>query len=312
MSLIDIRLTNKYEGLRPMLVVRNKFKTEYEFRTDIIGRKTLVSYRNSLQKVCYNTVITKCRTFTTLNCTESLRKQGAKSFFKIQQRTYKKQEQSELKEEYVRKNSSIVRAIRNIENLVDMNYTPYTKFITFTFRENVTDLEFARSAWRSFMRAFKNTFGMPFKHLKVIENQKRGAIHFHCIVFIKDKIDFNKIRACWCKYGSVDIKLVKGGLDGVTRYICKYVEKTCKEERTYFKDERIFTCSQGLEKPQIIRCLCLGIDGLLDTIPGKVIYSRIYDLPNSCFHLSTGEIKKGYSLKFLNSPIDKPKICTII
>lgn len=305
MSLIDIRLENKYEGLRPMLVVRNKFKTEYEFRTDIIGKKTLVSYKNSLQKVAYNCVITKCKTFTTLNCIESLRYQGARSFFKIKPRQFMKHEKEGFKEEFIRKDSSIYRAIRNIENLVDMNYTPYTKFITFTFRENIQDLAYARAAWRQFMRSFKNAFGISFSHLKVIENQKRGAIHFHCIVFIKNKIDFNKLRACWCKYGSVDIKLVKGGLNGVTKYICKYVEKTCKDKRIYFKGERIFTCSQGLEKPQVIRCLCLGIDGILDTIPGKVIYSRTYDLPSTCCHFSTGEVKKGYSLKFLNLPIYK-------
>lgn len=157
--------------------------------------------------------------------------------------------------QYVRSKSSIVRARRSVRELIDCNYTKFTKFVTFTFKENVTDMKEARKAFKDFMRSFKMKFGMPFKSVRVTELQQRGAIHFHCVLFIEKYLPFKELKALWGKYGSLDIKAIKCGSEAVTKYVCKYITMDFVGQK-YNPGDRLYTCTQNLIRPTIERIHC--------------------------------------------------------
>lgn len=260
---VNFDLLQQYDGLHNPFVMSSvnqyEIKTSYQLQglNSITINPSLSHYVSHYKK--YNAIIRKSKTFFSLNVTNYMRKLSLqKKQFNIITTPSIQNDIEKIKKEYHREEKTLKRSLRSIKEIVDINYVPYTKFITFTFRENITDLEDARSSWRFFMRKFKNTFGFPFKHIKVVEHQKRGAIHFHCIVFIDRKIDFEKIKECWTRFGSVDIKLIKGGAVGVTKYITKYITKSFEHPEEYECFARVYTCSRALKRADVIRCFING------------------------------------------------------
>lgn len=104
---------------------------------------------------------------------------------------------------------SMKRRINEFKSLVNANWEAWTHFVTLTFKENVTDIELAQryfSDWTEKMnKEFEN-----FIFVAVKEFQKRGAVHFHCLIRTQKKMPkdvFNKVRHFW-----ID-------LDGIPDYI---------------------------------------------------------------------------------------------
>lgn len=68
----------------------------------------------------------------------------------------------------------------------------WKSFWTFTFAENLTDIDEANKKfknWRdSFTRYLKRKYGIEFKYLGVPEFQKRGAVHYHLLTNLDPKL----------------------------------------------------------------------------------------------------------------------------
>lgn len=54
------------------------------------------------------------------------------------------------------------------------------KFLTLTFKENITDINFAWREFDKFIKRVKTRFE-NFQFMNVIEFQERGAVHFHLL-----------------------------------------------------------------------------------------------------------------------------------
>ncbi|MGM9458151.1 rolling circle replication-associated protein, partial [Lacticaseibacillus rhamnosus] len=67
-----------------------------------------------------------------------------------------------------------------VRRLVLANFDAGSKFVTFTFAENVKDIDQANREWKKFVQRLRRRYG-DFKYLSVIEFQKRGAVHYHMI-----------------------------------------------------------------------------------------------------------------------------------
>ena len=95
--------------------------------------------------------------------------------------------------------------------------------------------------WKQNLKEFRRRFNREFTLLRAIwrlEFQKRGAPHFHLLVFDYPFIDLDRVQTIWYdilktppsqRYGNaVDVKHVKG--DGnkslIMSYVSKYVAKT--------------------------------------------------------------------------------------
>lgn len=153
-----------------------------------------------------------------------------------------------------------VRDSRNLtRRLALMNFGSGDKFITLTFKENVTDIIFADEEFKKFIKRFKYKFNLDkLKYIAVREFQKRGAIHYHMLCdwdfdfTCEEQIrDYERLlgEKIW-SHGFVDIKQMNH-VDNVGAYLIKYMTKNVA--KCFFKGRKIYLCSQGLERPYTYR-----------------------------------------------------------
>lgn len=118
------------------------------------------------------------------------------------------------------------------------------KFLTLTFKENVTDISFASYEFDKFLKRLKTRF-RKIEYIAVKEFQKRGAIHFHLLCNLP-YVDVNELAEIW---GNGFVKLNRiDNVDNVGAYITKYMSKDSLDERLV--GHKCYTMSKGLKKPQ--------------------------------------------------------------
>jgi len=159
--------------------------------------------------------------------------------------------------------------IRRLVNANNLRYGYEPCFLTFTYAVNQSDISCAWADWHRFMRDLRNVLG-PLHALTVMEFQKRGAVHFHCIFFnlspnIEDsercparvcyafrdgfcphKKDARKIAILW-GHGFVDIERVRSARN-VGAYVCKYLNKSADDER--LRGKKFYSTTRNLFRPQ--------------------------------------------------------------
>ena len=171
---------------------------------------------------------------------------------------------------------SSLRARQNIFDLIQCNTGKHldhegkkqtTKFLTLTFQENIKDLEKANQEFTKFMKrlsyyAYKVRKNV-IKYIAVPELQKRGAWHYHVILFNVKYIPWHILMKIW-NQGSVYINALKKNMKGteIAKYITKYISKALKveskvenlsnyqlyKERGLINKKR-YNCSRGLLRP---------------------------------------------------------------
>lgn len=137
---------------------------------------------------------------------------------------------------------SLNRARNNMIRTINANVCQYSKFITLTTKENITDREQFLKMFDVFRRNFKNNFQEPLKYLGVLEQQKRGAWHIHLVVFNSKKLDFQILKKCW-SVGSVDLKKVD-----YTRNLGIYLAKYLTKDNIELNKKAVLK-SRNLNKP---------------------------------------------------------------
>ena len=122
----------------------------------------------------------------------------------------------------------------NIARLIDCNFDRRTKFLTLTFKENIKDIDVSNTEFTNFIRRLNyNLYGTKksvLKYIAVWEKQKRGAIHYHIILFDIPFIKTKKIEEIW---GNGFIKINKIDVDSKEnrgRYLSKYFSKDVDEK----------------------------------------------------------------------------------
>ena len=142
-----------------------------------------------------------------------------------------------LKALYVKVATS--RAKNKMRRLVHGNQYVYDvkpKLLTLTFKENLQDIKTANRHFSNFIKRFTRKVGYPIRYLAVHEFQKRGALHYHVILFNVPVIEHKQIAKVW-GHGIIDIEVVKDNT--LHTYMTKYISKSfsdpkCKHSRRYF------------------------------------------------------------------------------
>ena len=129
--------------------------------------------------------------------------------------------------------------------LADVNFVPNNCLhVTLTFRKNITDYEIAVAEFKRFTKRLHRKFD-SLRYIATIETQKRGALHFHMIVNVRElKITQQSLTPCWLT-GYAHIKPVTD-VRGVVLYITKDMVNQ-KRGDPLFNRRRHFT-SRGLQK----------------------------------------------------------------
>lgn len=171
---------------------------------------------------------------------------------------------------------SSIRARQNIFDLISCNVEKHldyegkkqtTKFLTLTFQDNIKDITKANQEFTKFLKRLSyHAYGTRknvIKYIAVPELQKRGAWHFHIVLFNVKYIRWEELMEIW-GHGGVYINALKTGMDGteIAKYITKYITKALKmktkEENlnnyeTYKKygmiNKKRYYRSRGLYKP---------------------------------------------------------------
>ncbi len=167
-----------------------------------------------------------------------------------------------------------------IARLIDCNFDDATKFVTLTFADNETDVKRCNREFSKFLRRLnRHVYGsdsMQVRYLAVWERQKRGAVHYHAVMFGLPYIPHAELRGLW---GHGFVKINRVDVDqrmNVGRYISKYFSKDVDEAS--YKQKKYFK-SQNLNQPEERRFTALeplSFEGF------DVAYSKEYDqtIPN--------------------------------
>lgn len=171
----------------------------------------------------------------------------------------KKDYESENYEEH--RKQVLQRAKRELRRLINANVGQYgkkftSKFLTLTFSDNVTDLDIANYEFKKFIKRLNykiyNSKESNLKYTAVIEFQKRGAIHYHIIIYNMPYIKANEIANCWDN-GFIKINKIDD-IDNVGAYVSEYLGDDAKEQGHSIEDDRLkgrksYFSSKGLFKP---------------------------------------------------------------
>lgn len=127
---------------------------------------------------------------------------------------------------------NLEKTMRGLSDLINANISHENadccRFITFTYRENMTDAEKLYTDFKNFNKRFKRHIektGHHYEYIITIEAQERGAFHLHGI-FIFDKkapfIDSSELASIWGK-GFVSVKAMDKKIDDIGRYLTAYL-----------------------------------------------------------------------------------------
>jgi hypothetical protein len=143
---------------------------------------------------------------------------------------------------------SLARAKKTLRRLINANVGEWgkmAKFVTLTFRENMTDIKKANYEFKKFIKRLNYEFNEKFKYSAVIEFQKRGAIHYHVIFYDLIYIPVKALERIW---GNGFVKINKiDQVDNVGAYVTKYMSKDNGDPR--LAGEKSYFNSRGLHKP---------------------------------------------------------------
>lgn len=200
-------------------------------------------------------------------------------------------EVSTEKKEDIRKRS-MRRARTWLTRLIHSNVWQWTQpngepfppaFITFTFAENLTNIEEANKIFSLFIKRlnfqlFKNKKSI-LKYIAVTEFQKRGAVHFHCLFFnlpvglVESERRTRRIADIW-DHGFIDTKDVDD-VGKAIAYLTKYMLKSFEDPRLDGK-KRYFG-SRKLERPKVIRLQHLVEKIIFALPPEKKVYENTFE-----------------------------------
>jgi len=134
---------------------------------------------------------------------------------------------------------------------------------SFTFRENMGEWTRARAVFKAFARRASLQFGDVFKFISVVEFQKRGAIHFHALLWglpsgaVGRERHTRLVASLW-EAGFVDLVETDGSVK-LALYLAKYFRKGLMDPRLFGK--KLYTTSRNITKPKIDK------DALLSDYP---------------------------------------------
>ena len=163
-----------------------------------------------------------------------------------------------------------------IARLIDCNFDDKTKFITLTFKRNITDIEQANTEFKNFVKRLNyhvyDQKKRTTKYIATWEKQKRGAIHYHVVFFGFPYVKKQELERIW-GHGFVSINRIDvDSKENRGRYLSKYFAKDL--ELKEHKKKAFFT-SRNLKKPLVSR-LVLDDEAIKAFTKENILFSKEY------------------------------------
>lgn len=146
---------------------------------------------------------------------------------------------------------SLQRARRNILEIFEYNLHMNDLVITLTYKDNIIDYETSRKHFDKFIKRMRYKYG-SFEYLAIQEKQKRGALHYHIILFLysdSKEIYLKDIIKIW-GLGRCDLDLVdENNYHALPFYFSKYVTDL-KKGQVIDANKRFYNTSRGVIRPK--------------------------------------------------------------
>lgn len=173
----------------------------------------------------------------------------------------------------INRNKTYTRARTNVRRLINSNINSDSKFVTLTFKDNVTNIQQANYEFKKFRQRLESKISYKLQYVAVVEFQKRGAIHYHVVMFNLKYISNKLLREIWGQ-GYIKINKIKN-CDNVGAYVCKYMTKdSCFDER--LQGQKMYFSSRNLKKPIEIK-ESKKVDNLGNCLPEFETYNNIFE-----------------------------------
>lgn len=127
---------------------------------------------------------------------------------------------------------NLEKTMRNLSDVINANVSQENveccRFITLTYRENMTDAKRLYNDFRNFNKRFRRHMekrGYRYEYIVTVEAQGRGAFHLHCIFIFEGKapyIENSELADIW-KFGFVSVKAMDKNIDDIGRYLTAYL-----------------------------------------------------------------------------------------
>lgn len=155
-------------------------------------------------------------------------------------KNYKNDNSSSRAETGVKSLKSLNRAKNKIKEIIMLNVEKNTAFITLTYAENLQDHTISSKLFDLFIKRYRY-IQKDLKYLSVVEYQKRGAIHYHLMVFNYKGHDISKL---WDHGFSYVKRLTEWhDSDKVSNYMGKYLSKQSIEF-----NKKLYTASRNCKR----------------------------------------------------------------
>jgi len=156
----------------------------------------------------------------------------------------------------LRRPDTMRRLRRGFLRLVQINLSTKgpPSFLTLTFAANA-DVGIGLRCFREFNAFAKKEFGDSLSYIAVPEFQKRGAIHFHVLLwgldpkYIKNERHTRYLQSIWAR-GYVDI-IPTDGSPKLAGYLAKYMQKAMHDERLIGR--RAYYNSRNVVRPLLYK-----------------------------------------------------------
>jgi len=126
---------------------------------------------------------------------------------------------------------------------------------SFTYSENHDDISRGRKDFNLFAKRAGSRFGDDFRYIVVCEFQKRGALHFHALLWgvppgiVAAERRTRLVAGFWAQ-GFVDLKNTDGSIR-LAGYLAKYMGKMFIDER--LAGRKAYIASQNIQRPLIVK-----------------------------------------------------------
>lgn len=149
---------------------------------------------------------------------------------------------------------NIKQSALKLRRLINCNCCDNDLFVTLTYKDNQEDIKLGKEDFKNFVKRWnyqrKKNNEKPLKYVYVVEFQKRGAVHFHCIFFDVGYIKKKELSDLW-GLGFVKVNKITH-VDNVGAYVVKYMQKDLIDDRLTNSD--LYGRSRGnLDEPIIIK-----------------------------------------------------------
>lgn len=162
--------------------------------------------------------------------------------------------------------SNLNRSKKKLRRLINSNVSGHDLFITLTYKDNMTDIKQGKLDFKNFIKRWNYRREEKLKYVYVVEFQKRGAVHFHCIFFNVGFISNKELSDLWGK-GFVKVNNIDN-CDNVGSYVVKYMQKDLVDDR--LKNSDLYGRSKGNLKNPIEIKKPSEVSALLDSLTGIV------------------------------------------